>query len=144
MRPRARRKSSTLTSRLWRERARAAASPSATSRRPPRKTSSLRVPGGPAFSIKRAAKLKTKKYREAERLFLAEGTAVLAEAPTTPLHVFDREEQILRVSTLETQAGPVGVFPFLDVTVTELLSRAWRILLLHGVQEREDPDRAGL
>ena len=98
------------------------------------------MPGGPAISIKRAAKLKTKKHREAERLFLAEGTAVLAEAPTTPLHVFDREEQISRVSTLETPAGPVGVFPFLDVTVTGLLSRAQRILLLHGVQ---DPGNVG-
>ena len=98
------------------------------------------MPGGPAISIKRAARLKTKKYREAERLFLAEGTAVLTEAPATPLHVFDREEQILRVSTLESPAGPVGVFPFLDVTVTELLSRAQRILLLHGVQ---DPGNVG-
>ena len=98
------------------------------------------MPGGPAISIKRAAKLKIKKYREAERLFLAEGTAVLAEAPTTPLHVFDRDEQIPRVSTLETPAGPVGVFPFLDVSVTGLLSRTRRILLLHGVQ---DPGNVG-
>jgi TrmH family RNA methyltransferase len=98
------------------------------------------MPGGPAISIKRAARLKVKKHREAERLFLAEGTAVLAEAPTTPKHVFDREEQIIRVSTLETPAGPVGVFPFLDVTVTGLLSRAQRILLLHGVQ---DPGNVG-
>ena len=98
------------------------------------------MPGGPAISIKRAAKLKIKKYREAERLFLAEGTEVLAEAPTTPLHVFDRDEQIPRVSTLETPAGPVGVFPFLDVSVTGLLSRTRRILLLHGVQ---DPGNVG-
>jgi len=98
------------------------------------------MPGGPAISIKRAAKLKTKKHREAERLFLAEGTAVLAEAPTIPLHVFDREEQISRVSRLESPAGPVGVFPFLDVTITGLLSRSQRILLLHGVQ---DPGNVG-
>src|SRR5829696_10533672 len=135
MRPRARRKSSMLISLVWRDQVRAAALPSAMSRRQPRKTSSHRMPGGPAISIKRAAKLKTKKHREAERLFLAEGTAVLSEAPTIPLRVFDREEQISRVSTLETPAGPVGVFPFLDVTITGLLSRSQRILLLHGVQD---------
>ena len=96
--------------------------------------------GGPAISTKRAAKLRAKKYREAEHLFLAEGTAILAEAPTTPLRVFDTEEQILRVSTLETPAGPVGVFPFLDVSEAELRSRAQRIVLLQGVQ---DPGNVG-
>jgi TrmH family RNA methyltransferase len=98
------------------------------------------MPGSPAISPKRAAKLKAKKYREASRLFLAEGTALLEEAPATPLQVFDEMAQILRVSTLKTPAGPVGVFPFLDVTVTELLSRVQRIVLLHGVQ---DPGNVG-
>ena len=98
------------------------------------------MPGTPAISPKRAAKLKAKKYREADRLFLAEGTALLEEAPVAPLHVFDEEGQIHRVSTLKTPAGPVGVFRFLDVTVTELLSRAQRIALLHGVQ---DPGNVG-
>lgn len=98
------------------------------------------MPGTPAISPKRAAKLKAKKYREAERLFLAEGAAVLGEAPTAPLYVFDEDEQILRVSTLKTPAGPVGVFPFLDVTGAELLTRVQRIVLLHGVQ---DPGNVG-
>jgi RNA methyltransferase, TrmH family len=98
------------------------------------------MPGSPAISPKRAARLKAKKYREAERLFLAEGTALLEEATATPVQVFDEEEQILRVSTLKTPAGPVGVFRFLDVTVGELLSRVRRVALLHGVQ---DPGNVG-
>jgi len=98
------------------------------------------MPGSPAISPKRAARLKAKKYREAERLFLAEGTAFLEEATATPVQVFDEEEQILRVSTLKTPAGPVGVFRFLDVTVGELLSRVRRVALLHGVQ---DPGNVG-
>ena len=114
--------------------------PPGTLTRPQRETSSGTMPGSPAISPKRAAKLKAKKYREAERLFLAEGTALIEEAPTTPLRVFDDEEQILRVSTLKTPTGPVGVFPFLDVTVAELLARALRVVLLHGVQ---DPGNVG-
>jgi RNA methyltransferase, TrmH family len=98
------------------------------------------VPGSPAISPKRAARLKAKKYREAERLFLTEGTALLEEAPTNPLQVFDEEAQILRVSTLKTPAGPVGVFPFLDVTINEVLSRTQRVVLLHEVQ---DPGNVG-
>ena len=98
------------------------------------------MPGTPAISPRRAAKLKTKKHREVERLFLAEGTAVLQDAPTEPLQVFDGVEQIRRVSTLKTPAGPVGVFPFLDVTVTGLLSSVRRVVVLHGVQ---DPGNVG-
>ena len=98
------------------------------------------MPGSPAISPKRAARLKAKKYREAERLFLTEGTALLEEAPTNPLQVFDEEAQILRVSTLKTPAGPVGVFPFLDVTINEVLSRTQRVVLLHEVQ---DPGNVG-
>jgi RNA methyltransferase, TrmH family len=105
-----------------------------------RKTRSGRMPGNPAISPRRAAKLKTKKYREAEGLFLAEGNAVFEEAPAAPLHVFDEADQIRRVSTLKTPAGPVGVFPFLDVTIDELLSRTQRVVLLHGVQ---DPGNVG-
>jgi len=111
-----------------------------TSTRPQRTTSSGRMPGLPAISPKRAAKLRAKKYREAERLFLAEGKAVLEEARSTPLHVFDEAEQILRVSTLKTPSAPVGVFRFLDVTVDELLAQTQRIVLLHGVQ---DPGNVG-
>ena len=98
------------------------------------------MPDSPAISPRRAAKLKIKKHREAERTFLAEGAAVLEEAPTEPLQVFDEVEQIRRVSTLKTPAGPVGVFPFLDVTATRLLSSVRRVVLLHGVQ---DPGNVG-
>jgi TrmH family RNA methyltransferase len=98
------------------------------------------MPAYPAISPRRAAKLKAKKYREAERLFLAEGDVLLDEAPSTPVHVFHEEEQILRVSTLKTPAGPVGVFHFLDVSADELLSGVQRVVLLHGVQ---DPGNVG-
>jgi RNA methyltransferase, TrmH family len=98
------------------------------------------MPDTPAISPRRAAKLKTKKHREAARLFLAEGAALLEEAPTAPLQVFDAVEQIRRVSTLKTPAGPVGVFPFLDVTAAGLLSSVRRVVLLHGVQ---DPGNVG-
>jgi RNA methyltransferase, TrmH family len=98
------------------------------------------MPGNPAISPKRAAKLNTKKHREAERLFLAEGTAFLEEAPKPPVQVFDSAEQLRRVSTLKTPAGPVGVFPFLDVTAAELVSSVQRVVLLHGVQ---DPGNVG-
>jgi RNA methyltransferase, TrmH family len=98
------------------------------------------MPGTPAISPKRAARLKAKKYREAERLFLAEGTPLLEEATAPPVQIFDEEAQVLRVSTLKTPAGPVGVFRFLDVTVPELLSKSQRIVLLQGVQ---DPGNVG-
>src|SRR5215210_5476478 len=110
------------------------------SRGPRRATSSHGTLGTPEISPKRAARLKTKKHREAERLFLAEGAAFLEEAPTAPLQVFDRVEQLRRVSTLKTPSGPVGVFPFLDVTATELLASVRRVVLLHGVQ---DPGNVG-
>jgi TrmH family RNA methyltransferase len=98
------------------------------------------MPELPAISLKRAAKLKSKKHREAERLFLAEGDAILEEVPAAPLQVFDKAEQLRRVSTLKTPAGSVGVFPFLDVTAAALLSSVRRILLLHAVQ---DPGNVG-
>lgn len=98
------------------------------------------MPGTPAISVKRAAKLKTKKHRETERLFLAEGMAILDEAPAEPLQVFDGAEQLRRVSTLKTPAGPAGVFPFLDVDAAGLLSSVERVVLLHGVQ---DPGNVG-
>ncbi|HKH57877.1 MAG TPA: RNA methyltransferase [Rubrobacter sp.] len=98
------------------------------------------MPGTPAISLKRAAKLKAKKHREVEHLFIAEGAASLEEAPTPPLQVFDQMEQLRRISTLQTPAGPAGVFPFLDVSAAELLSSVRRIILLHGVQ---DPGNVG-
>src|SRR5215204_7535071 len=110
------------------------------SKRPPGARSSHGMPGTPAISLKRAAKLKAKKHREVEHLFIAEGAASLEEAPTPPLQVFDQMEQLRRISTLQTPAGPAGVFPFLDVSAAELLSSVRRIILLHWVQ---DPGNVG-
>ncbi len=98
------------------------------------------MPAPPAISAKRAAKLNTKKHREAERLFLAEGSALIGEAPAPPVQVFGEREQVRRVSALKTPTGPVGVFPFLDVPPGQLLSTTERIVLLHGVQ---DPGNVG-
>jgi TrmH family RNA methyltransferase len=110
------------------------------SRRLPRARSSDGTPGTPAISVKRAAKLKSKKHRETEGLFLAEGAAILQEAPAEPLRVFDGAEQLRRVSTLKTPAGPAGVFSFLDVDVAGLLSSVEVLVLLHAVQ---DPGNVG-
>ena len=92
------------------------------------------------ISVKRAARLDAKKHREAERLFLAEGAAVLREAPVEPVRVFGQPEEVQKVSTLKTPTGPVGVFPFVDVGAEELLSGSERVVLLHGVQ---DPGHVG-
>lgn len=56
------------------------------------------------------------------------------------MRLFETEEEVRRVSTLKTPTGPVGVFPFLDVSGEELLSARRRIVLLHGVQ---DPGNVG-
>ncbi len=98
------------------------------------------MPGPPAISAKRAAKLKLKKHREAQRLFLAEGSALIEEAPVRPLQVFEDTGQVRRTSALKTPTGPVGVFPFLDMPAEQLLSTTERIVLLHGVQ---DPGNVG-
>ena len=98
------------------------------------------MPGPPAISARRAARLDTKKHREAERLFLAEGRALVDEATMPPVQVFEEKEQVRRVSALKTPTGPVGVFPFLDVSAAELLSEVERVVLLHGVQ---DPGNVG-
>lgn len=91
-------------------------------------------------ALKRAAKLQQKKYREAERLFLAEGPNLVAEAPEQPRYLFSEPEEVQRLSTLKTPTGPVGVFSFLDVYARELLASHDRIILLHGVQ---DPGNVG-
>ena len=91
-------------------------------------------------SLKRAAKLKAKKHREAERLFLGEGEALVRESVEPPRRVFDEPRDIRRLSTLTTPTGPVGVFSFLDVEPEALLSSRERIVLLHGVQ---DPGNVG-
>src|SRR3712207_6169991 len=98
------------------------------------------MPGTPAISLKRAAKLTVKKHREAERLFLAEGEALIRESTEPPRTLFDEPGEVRRLSTLTTPTGPIGVFPFLDVSAEELLSTTGRIVLLHGVQ---DPGNVG-
>ena len=98
------------------------------------------MPGTPAISLKRAAKLTAKKRREAERLFLAEGEAVIRESTEPPRRLFDEPGEVRRLSTLTTPTGPIGVFSFLDVSAEELLSTTGCIVLLHGVQ---DPGNVG-
>ena len=56
------------------------------------------------------------------------------------MRLFETEDEVRRVSTLTTPAGPVGVFPFLDVAAGELLAAADRVVLLDGVQ---DPGNVG-
>ena len=56
------------------------------------------------------------------------------------MRLFESEAEVRRVSALKTPAGPVGVFPFLDVSAGELLSARDRVVLLHGVQ---DPGNVG-
>jgi RNA methyltransferase, TrmH family len=56
------------------------------------------------------------------------------------VRLFETEEDVRRVSTLKTPTGPVGVFPFLDVSPKDLLLGRDRIVLLHGVQ---DPGNVG-
>lgn len=92
------------------------------------------------ISLKRAAKLRAKKYREIEGLFLAEGECLIAESPESPRQVFEAPEEVRRLSALKTPTGPVGVFPFLDVSAEELLRTSGRLVLLHGVQ---DPGNVG-
>jgi RNA methyltransferase, TrmH family len=91
-------------------------------------------------ALKRLAKLKQKKYREAERLFLAEGQTLVEEAAVPPAHLFTDPGAVRKLSTLTTPVGPIAVFPFLDVSAEELLGKSDRIILLHGVQ---DPGNVG-
>jgi RNA methyltransferase, TrmH family len=91
-------------------------------------------------TLKRLAKLKQKKHREAERLFLAEGRTLVEEAPAPPEHLLTDPGAVKRLSTLTTPTSPVAVFPFLDVPAAELLEKTDRIVLLHSVQ---DPGNVG-
>ena len=93
-----------------------------------------------AVVLKRLAKLKQKKYREAERLFIAEGQNVVEEASTPPVHLLTEPTAVRRLSTLTTPASTVAVFPFLDVSPEELILNRERIVLLCGVQ---DPGNVG-
>ena len=91
-------------------------------------------------TLKRLAKLKQKKHREVDRLFLTEGQSLVEEAPTPPEHLLTDPDAVKRLSTLTTPTGPVAVFPFLDVPAAELLEKVDRIILLHSVQ---DPGNVG-
>ena len=93
-----------------------------------------------AAALKRLAKLKQKKHREAERRFLAEGQTLVEETPTPPEHLLTDPSAVKRLSTLATPTGPIAVFPFLDVSVEELLRSSERVVFLHGVQ---DPGNVG-
>ncbi|MGB3683545.1 MAG: RNA methyltransferase [Rubrobacteraceae bacterium] len=97
-------------------------------------------PFGTRAALKRAARLRQKKHREAGRLFLAEGQSLISESGEQPQSLFTAPEDIKRLSTLKTPTGPVGVFPFLDISPEELLADQDRIILLHGVQ---DPGNVG-
>ena len=57
-----------------------------------------------------------------------------------PVQLYEAEEEVRRVSALTTPTGPVGVFPFLDVSAEDLLSTTDRVVLLDGVQ---DPGNVG-
>ena len=93
-----------------------------------------------AAEVKRLSRLHRKKYREIERVFLAEGRAVISESSISPIQTISEPEDIRRISTLTTPTGPVAVFPFVDREPEELLSSMDRVLLLHGVQ---DPGNVG-
>jgi TrmH family RNA methyltransferase len=91
-------------------------------------------------TLKRLARLKQKKHREAERLFLAEGQTLVKEALISPEHLLTDPGDVKRLSTLTTPTGPIAVFPFLDMSGEELLRRSERVVFLHGVQ---DPGNVG-
>ena len=92
------------------------------------------------IALRRAAKLRTKKHREAERLFLAEGKSLVEESPNPPRAAYTEPAAVKRLSSLTTPTGPVAVFPFLDVPAWKLLQTRDLIVLLHGVQ---DPGNVG-
>src|SRR3954451_11627077 len=93
-----------------------------------------------AAGLKRLAKLKQKKYREAKRLFLSEGRTLVGEAAIPPTHLLTEPDAVKKLSTLTTPVGPIAVFPFLDVPPTELLEKCDRIVFLYGLQ---DPGNVG-
>ena len=93
-----------------------------------------------ANKLKKLAKLKQKKHREAERLFLAEGLNLVREAPQPPLETFEDPDAVKKLSTLTTPTGPVALFPYLDVSSDDLLRSTELIVLLDGVQ---DPGNVG-
>ncbi|HZY64627.1 MAG TPA: RNA methyltransferase [Rubrobacteraceae bacterium] len=93
-----------------------------------------------SISLKRAGKLQQKKHRETEKLFLAEGRSLIEESSGSPRQLFEDPNDVRRLSALKTPTGPVGVFPFLDISAGDLVASCDRIILLHGVQ---DPGNVG-
>jgi TrmH family RNA methyltransferase len=65
---------------------------------------------------------------------------LIGESKELPRRLFDDPEEVRRLSTLTTPTGPVGVFPFVDVSAQQLIATSERIVLLHGVQ---DPGNVG-
>ena len=65
---------------------------------------------------------------------------MIHESKEPPKRLFEEPGEVRRLSALRTPTGPVGVFPFVDVSGGALLSRAGRVVLLHGVQ---DPGNVG-
>ena len=90
--------------------------------------------------LKRLAKLKQKKHREAERLFLAEGRNLVGESPEPPLAVYDDPVAVRKLSGLTMPTGPIALFPFVDISPDALLRSRDLIVLLDGVQ---DPGNVG-
>lgn len=93
-----------------------------------------------SVGVKRLARLKQKKHRERERLFLAEGESLIAESPSAPISTVYDPDDVRRLSSLTTPVGPVAVFPFLDVSAGDLLGSRERIVLLYRMQ---DPGNVG-
>lgn len=96
--------------------------------------------GPRGFTVKRAAKLSQKKHRESERAFLGEGKSLVDESSRPATALFTELGDVKRLSTLSTPTGPVGVFPFVDVSGDALLQSRDSLILLHGVQ---DPGNVG-
>jgi len=90
--------------------------------------------------LQRLAKLKHKKHRDVERLFLAEGPSLVKESKSPPVRLLTEPTAVRKLSTLTTPTGPVAVFPFLDAPPDDLLEARDLIVLLHGVQ---DPGNVG-
>jgi RNA methyltransferase, TrmH family len=65
---------------------------------------------------------------------------LIQESKEQPKRLFDKPGDVRRLSTLKTPTGPVGVFPFVDLSAGALLSTTGRVVLLHGVQ---DPGNVG-
>ena len=77
-------------------------------RRPP--TSNRRTPGERQLSLKRAGRLKQKKHREAEPLFLAEGANLILESREPPRRLFSDPEDVVASRRSLPRPGRSGCF----------------------------------